>query len=218
MTETTQPTEQLYSIVVLGEMNPRLHHPFWYKAIKLVTEAELEAAMRSQTVCTPQFARFQIPELTIGCYLDRWEVSCANPAERPRMLQIASEVFVRLHETPVSLFAFNNDFTYPTNVSDVATALVRRAESAGFKPIVRSAHAGATFTIMSGDERVGWNVRIEPRRMNELFVGANVNHKPVTDSSPHFNLRPQLEEHFDKDHELAKTHAIDILKSINSGD
>jgi hypothetical protein len=37
----------MYSVVILGSMNPRIHHPKWYQLAGIFTEADVESAIKT---------------------------------------------------------------------------------------------------------------------------------------------------------------------------
>ena len=96
-----EPAE-LYSIVIVGSMNPRIHHPAWYEAVKILSAEEASAA--SLVACTPMASQFQLPGLNIICLQDRWEIQTQDPQEsgadighrRPYFRYLGAHAYERL--------------------------------------------------------------------------------------------------------------------------
>jgi hypothetical protein len=103
----------LFGVVVLGNMNPRIHHPKWYQIVDLLSEEEAELAIRSQQViCTPAFAQFSIADLNIKCLQDRWEIQTTSVEKSRQIREFTARIFDEiLPHTPVSTVALNFDHT-----------------------------------------------------------------------------------------------------------
>ncbi|WP_428265079.1 hypothetical protein [Haliangium sp.] len=101
-----------HAIVVVGAMNPTIHHPQWYQAVELLSQAEAEAALsRNNVVVLPQLAQFEADGLSLECNQSRWQVATTTPTLRARILRIAQGTFQRLYHTPVSAFGMNYQYT-----------------------------------------------------------------------------------------------------------
>src|SRR5258708_407316 len=124
MAESTPVRASHFSIVALGPMNPRLHHPLWYKVIGAISEDEQAAALAAPNlVVLPPLSRFEVSGITIGCQENRWEISTEQSSLRSRIKDIACLVFQKLFETPIQLFGFNNNFQMETSVPNVRKCL-----------------------------------------------------------------------------------------------
>ena len=100
-----------FAIVVVGGMNPRIHHPLFYKMLELAPEQEIQAALDSDsTICVPQTAQLDLGDVRVVCLPDRWQISSTNEAACPRLLSVADRVMSALDFTPVSAVGFNFDF------------------------------------------------------------------------------------------------------------
>ena len=97
-----------YSVVVLGHHVPSLHHPAWYHHQELISEAEYEAALRSETFVTDQRSIFSCCGLTVACRHERWTVKTDAPCQdAARVKGLAQGVFELLPATMVSSFGLN---------------------------------------------------------------------------------------------------------------
>src|SRR6266516_4152417 len=88
-----QANIQLYSIVVAGSMNPRIHHPSWYRLVGIISESEAEVALNDEeTFCVPPGAHFKLPSgCEIGCQLDRWSIQTDREDQTEKILEITAQ-------------------------------------------------------------------------------------------------------------------------------
>jgi hypothetical protein len=114
-----------YAVVVLGGMNPRIHHPSWYRLVGLFDEKEAELATQSpMMVITPPMSVIKTPMLTISCQEMRWEITTSEPSEVERIQEITTRLFDEiLVHTPVSTIGFNFNYRRATIAPDVAACL-----------------------------------------------------------------------------------------------
>lgn len=98
------------TVVVVGHMNPAIHHPAWYLAGGSLKPEESEAvAVRGGVVIVPQFARFETARWRVECFPDRWTISTLVSAAPDEVIEVTCKTFERLCETPVSAFGLNYD-------------------------------------------------------------------------------------------------------------
>lgn len=104
-----------YSVVVVGAMNPAIHHPQWYEAVGMLTAEEAQDAARGGAlVIVPQVAQFQAAGLQIQCTPARWQITTWDQQQRTRIVDIAGMTFQRLGETPISAYGLNARFEVTT--------------------------------------------------------------------------------------------------------
>jgi hypothetical protein len=212
------PTHDI-SIVLVGAMNPRIHHPLWYKYQGLITEEEFEQAMRSFMTVSPQMAQFGFSGIHISCVADRWDIKANDITKRQRMLDLTIEVFdKRLPQTPIGIFAFNNDFVRTTNISDVSASLGKGISERCFglsESNVKSAYAMFTMEP-SGAGPVNVKVEHGPNPQ-DVIVRVNSNHSPSLGMGGgdvgNFDLAPLLKDRFDADFKMAER----LVKAVVDG-
>ena len=113
-----------YSVVVVGAMNPAIHHPQWYEVVGMLTAAEAQDALRGDAlVVVPQLAQFQAAALQIQCTPARWQVNTADTEQRGRIIDLAATTFERLGETPISAYGLNARFDVTTGSEDAVKML-----------------------------------------------------------------------------------------------
>ena len=110
------------SVVVVGAMNPVIHHPAWYHAMSIITQSELEESLRKPVVVIPQFAQFASDSFSIVCLPDRWQVSC-DTADGERIVALAKATFEKLYHTPVTAYGVNHNFHAETTKQILSTLM-----------------------------------------------------------------------------------------------
>ncbi|MDX9971392.1 MAG: hypothetical protein RBU21_00235 [FCB group bacterium] len=99
----------LFSLVVVGHMNPPIHHPTWYRVAGLISEADEATALAlPDTICTSQTSQFNLASINIQCHLNRWQAQSNEATAEKKILDLAADLFDdRLPHTPVTAFGFN---------------------------------------------------------------------------------------------------------------
>jgi hypothetical protein len=213
-----QKESQGFSIVILGAMNPRIHHPLWYRHHGLITESEMMESLstNSQPVFLPQIAQFKSAGMQFSCVTERWDVRVTDEGLRGRMAEIAATIFDKLlPETPVQVFGFNNEFHLTAGRREVKRKLVERVVKRGFDLSFPGLDGAMfAFTISAVDDATT-TVRAEPsdHSPDEIFVAVNAN-RPVKATTSHFALKPLFDQHYDNDFEAAKGYAQSLLHAL----
>src|SRR5947209_9499838 len=114
---------EVYSIVIVGNMNPRIHHPAWYEAVEVLSREEARVAVASPVMCTPALSQVQFDGLAVLCLQDRWEIQSQDARKLERMLDIAGRTFDTLMHTPIAAFGLNFHFVRPAGLQDVGLRL-----------------------------------------------------------------------------------------------
>ena len=213
-----KPIKEEHSIVVVGAMNPRLHHPYWYRFCELLTDAESEAATKApETLVSQPLSQFVAPGFRIVCQLERWEIITDQPENSDLILRVASTVFEKLDHTPISVFGFNFRFHCLTSRQSPGEHLGRLVKSL---PIGLS-EAGtcrASISLVTGPLERRITIQVEQSLLNPsaLFIAHNANY-PVVSSEKfaHFALTPLLVEHYAADRVEALRRTDEIVESIN---
>lgn len=193
------PTGQnLYTIVIAGRMNPSIHHPTWYSANNLITDSENERAL-TDLICLPPVSQFTTDSIAVQCEPTRWKIQTVGEGNTPRIVRIASEVFNRLDQTPVSAFGLNIDSHRLVEGIDVGSRLADLVSSLalGLPALQDQATNSAKIQWTSSAGLTAVNVRLEPspRDKEAVFVGLNYHHRIDPNSSgQHFDLGALVEE------------------------
>jgi hypothetical protein len=208
-------SDNLYSIVVAGNMNPAIHHPRWYVETQLLSEDEANQAMAKfpgietmnevpagALICSNVMSQFTFSDLRITCLENNWTILATSKDSYERSKRIAVGVFKVLHHTPVGAYGFNFSFHRSTKSKDIARHLAKLAETLplGLKPVNSDSEpALASFRYHVRNRDCETVVVVEPStRSNEkLFLGINFTHR--VQATGLFDLAPMLEAGFSQD-------------------
>ncbi len=211
--------EDNFSIVVVGAMNPRIHHPAWYQLVKLIDEPTAAAALtEGQFACLQPFATFRTSHFAIACQDSMWTIQTHNAAHLERIRDIAAEVFdTRLRETPISAFGLNFDYHRRTRLADVGQCLAERVALLRIG-LETERYLSAHTTARYGDQRRLVTVRVEPsvRGPNMIFVGNNFQYR-IEGEPKHFALKPLFDESFPICQREASDRCVRILAAVDGG-
>lgn len=217
----------LYSIVVVGQMNPRIHHPQWYHRIGCLSDEEMDAAVESdEMVCVPPIASFSVSGVAVVVQDARWEIRTADRGTTGRMLEIAGAVFAALEHTPVSGFGFNINLRRATSINDVGAYLAHLVLSSGLGLVIREGEASGEVILRSsypggeGASSRSVTVRIgsgKGEASGDAWIRHNFHYQLEPDSSGEpFDLRTALQTRFDRDMCEAEEHANQIARSMTA--
>lgn len=207
-----------YSIVVLGNMNPSIHHPLWYQRLELVNDEEVTSALDSDnTLCTPTVSHIAFPEFSIKCQRDRWEINTAKRENCERLSNIASEVFQALDHTQLSAIGINVSLHIDTQIDNVPDYLATIVESTGLSLPDKQEPRTATLQYQVGADERRRTIKIEPSVLdtNKVFVGQNIHYDIEQQGiTGYFDfaelLRPRFIPDCDEAVELAKRVATSL--------
>lgn len=211
-------TEQkdTYTLVILGGMNPRIHHPSWYRSVGLFDGEEAEEAIRTpNTLITPPLAQIQTPKLTIVCQDDRWEIRTSDPNQVQRIQDITSKLFDDLlPHTPVAAAGFNFTYGRQTESHDVGKHLadVLVKSPLGLKPdslvagevILRQACDGHTSMV---------NIRPALGCKHTVVISYNYEYRFETEGS--FKLGDVITKRYKLDRNETEEQTTFIVEAFN---
>ncbi len=198
-------------------MNPRIHHPVWYRLCNLITEEEESfATKQNDTICLSMLAQFRTARFRVICQPERWEVQDLDRNDPEMLPRLVHEVFdIRLSHTPVSAYAINFAFRLPTQFAvgkRLASILTR---------------TGLGILESDGDQTRGYVGFQTIKAANTLTVQVTEGAKP-TDLQIVYNYHYELRESgpfeigpmIDKRAPLDRQDAIDrnnsIVKTLHS--
>jgi hypothetical protein len=220
MGEAAKTSENKFSIVITGYMDPRLHHPTWYRIIEAINESEQKEALSQNIVIVPTLSQFNVPEFKVVCTTTTWEISTTEAQHRPRILQTAKLVFKKLYETPASYYGMNTDLERETARQNINHDLADMMALTGLG-LVGKDYRSASISFSTTDEPCTTNIEIRASRHTPSFVfmGQNTQYRlnsPDRLSSPeYFDIGEKLEAHFDTDYQSALEAMDRIVKGLN---
>lgn len=173
------------SIVVVGEMNPAIHHPSWYRRVGICDATSEEKALDDKaTVCSPAGSQFSTSDFHITCLPDRWVVKTVADDAADRILEVALRTFLeKLPETPLTAYGFNFDCHIKTKHKDTRPILAGLFNELPIRPNNFNC-LSASFRAASGEKGRITRLQIEPSgdRDDCVFISHNF-HYDVDDES-----------------------------------
>jgi hypothetical protein len=205
------------SIVVLGNMNPAIHQPSWYRAVK-VLKADEESAAREhpQLLVSPTLTAFSTGVFRIVCRLDRWEILSEKPEQLARVAEVASGTFDRLRDTPATVvgitYMVHRPLAGEKRVSPILQATLRRA-----LPFFASS-TFATFTGATERNGVRETVTVEPSRQRQdaVFVGFGIELEQQPQAL--FDVNQLVDENFSPHLQRGRDLANQIVQTLEQAD
>jgi hypothetical protein len=197
MQSNAKTETEVASIVVVGAMNPPLHHPLWYRQENLISEAELAAALADpNSIASPPISNFETGSISVTCQLERWEVRCRQSNNLPRILETACRVFALLPHTPVKAFGFNFVFEHRTAHGNVDSRLAGLLASL---PVVieRGTSAALVWRHDKADQQISSTLSASRTDAAVVVLANNYNY-PITQVG-YFDLEPLLRSNFETD-------------------
>ena len=210
------PSRELSGIVVVGFMNPAIHHPSWYQTIQLIDKQEYDAAVSGPILLTPQITQFAARDFNIVCTADRWEIQTQRLEAMDRILTVASRIFEVLDHTPVSAYGFNFHFHRDTAVQDVGRLLGSAIEKLPLGLNLSGDIAGQ-LTLVSTERghKITTNVAQSQLGANVVFVSLNFHYDILRTETPsYFQLSPMLKEHFSSDQSHSQAYAQTVVEGL----
>lgn len=170
---------ELVNVVVVGDMNPAIHHPNWYAREGIISNESAAEALKSEYVFVQPVSQFRAAGIRVTCQPARWEVSAERWDLFPECLRLAEQTWTRLAHTPFRGCGLNVDADYGSS-PDLArwlaheltrTALILPANGIAAQVVYTTAWSGGTLSIA---------VKAPAERPEQVTVGVNV-HFDVSD-------------------------------------
>jgi hypothetical protein len=221
---TLQPQEEIneVALVLLGNMNPALHHPIWYHHIGAIDQRELDQALSAEFIFMPQVAQFKTDKFQVVCDQHRWQASATHLADAARLIDLIEAAFdKKLTETPIRAYGLNYHFHAKTNCPNVAGALAGMLARAplGFEPS-EGASGTLSFTRPFDGGQLRCSVEGSSRGVEMVYVGINVHYEappnPTQNSLETFLLKPLLARRMETVRPAVDRIVASIVAGLNS--
>ena len=215
-----QPDE--FTVFATGAMNPRIHHPAWYKSMGILSSEDADAAAHEPgLVCLDQLARFKAGDIAIQCEQGRWFASTNQAELLHKLVDIVVGVFDNgLPHTPIGAFGLAFAYHSATGCAHVGTLLAEHLRKCGLELEISPQTQGflALFTEQLGRQV---HLRVEPSMQgpDRLFVGFTATYVVTTEPSAAFELGPRIRARvdLDRDESLSQRNRIlEVLTSISN--
>lgn len=205
------------SLVIVGAMNPPIHHPSWYKNAGLISP-DVEAIAIQQAVVTPQIAQFKTSDFKLTCVPDRWIIEATNLESIEWVVLLGIRAFDdKLHETPINALGLN--LAFHRKVGGLAKeSLARKVEATRIvRQDIGICSASIQFEVLESGKTV--KVRVEPSGHKEdcVLVSFNFHHdtRDFVDSTGHFKVSDVIsKESLARERSVANTLVDQIIASI----
>lgn len=212
----------IYNIVVVGDMNPRIHSPAWYQLVGLISEEEMIASTKSpSTMALPPIAQVQLAGILIVCEENRWTIQTSDPALFERIIAIASKVFdALLQHTPVAALGFNFTYDRKTKTEDVGRYL---ASCISRIPVGLSDDALVSGELSLRRQVDGRTILVAIRPDTKQVASGNASilnnyeYKFESDTTEFFDLAKTIESRFLIDFADAEKRTKLVLEAIEQG-
>lgn len=212
-----QAAQEGFAVVLLGSMNPALHHPAWYESIGAISSDEEKDALSREFVFVPQIAQFSTGGFELLCDPQRWQIVTTDASRIPRLVQLASVVFdEKLVETPltaVGLNFLNHAKTSCPNVAGVFSEMLTRL------PLGFRAQPGSSGKVIFSEPlsaaRVRWEIEPSLRGEDHVYVAGNFHLDLGVALKPtRFNLKAVIDARLGEFSELQRNRVATVLESL----
>lgn len=210
-----------YSLIVVGAMNPQIHHPTWYRTANLIgADAEEVALKNRDLVCTPQLSAFQTSVFRVTCLQERWEMVTNEREHLGKLVEMAGGVFdAKLNETPINAFDLNFRYHRKTEIANVAseftdlfTALPFDIDELGVERVSFSTEG------QSGDRKTKTTIEPSVKSDDMIYLAFNFHYETrgKVEGAGHFALGPMVKEARESDEHVADELCARIINALNS--
>jgi hypothetical protein len=200
-------------VVILGEMNPAIHHPAWYKLESIIDETEYRACLSNPVIVNQQIAQFTSHGFSVMCLQDRWQASC-NADDASRILSLTKETFKKLYHTPVSAYGVNHHFHIEINrqVGPVLAAIVRKTGM----PFPPNEDADASISYAAKVDGYEFKTIISTSARGPEFLHFHNNaHFTIPQlKNEHFDLGPLIDEAFLRNEDRSRMMLSKLVDAI----
>jgi hypothetical protein len=209
----------MHSVVVVGAMNPAIHHPSWYEINAILTAEEVLKATQGAVIISQQVSQFTFGPVTVTCDPLRWQVQTTDENAMMQAVQIAERTFAILKHTPVSAFGFNFTYHKETRLPKVKNVLAHLVLNL---PIGLRAKAGeeqsAKLSFQHGVTGRNITVAVENsvRRDDFVYVAINFEYRVATPPTGGFKMFDlNLMDRFPADLSEAREQVDAVIEAVN---
>ena len=219
---------EFYNIVVVGNMNPRIHTPAWYRLVDLISDDEMEQANKplsndptslSYLVVSGWIARWQTNTIGITCQQAIWEVNTTNVDCLERLRSITEQVFDDLlKQTAVNALGFNFNYERVTEIAHVGRHLASNLATTRFGLDDNGLISGELSLRRSLQGRnflVAIRPSAETGRESVVTVSNNFEYRFPNTGMGYFKLKDTFSASFSEDLKEAERQTSRVVEAIN---
>lgn len=217
------PPPDSWQIVVVGNIDPRQHHPTWYRQIGGISDGEFALAMKTLTGFIPppmpgtsptSFVQFDTGDFALAVVGDRWTIQTTAEAGRRRMLDVVSLVFdEKLFELSITAFGINRNWTVKLESMTASQFLGHRLQETNLAfPKGNGTGGPIFFSNPSGEFDTTYT--ISPMLNNEKWLQVAYNrHHPIPKSAGkpfYFALGEMVKGNAESDWQSAVQYGLEL--------
>lgn len=147
-----------HAIILVGDFNPSIFHPFWLLKNNLINEDEANAA--DVNVTHKDVSAFTAGFISYEVTRDRLKISTKNQALFETVRDVVSNILKILRHTPVTGMGFNTDYQFALPESESVSLFRKIAPTSAWDDIVDAptfeAFALRNITIKNGSNFSAW--------------------------------------------------------------
>ncbi|HEX4125660.1 MAG TPA: hypothetical protein VHY37_13105 [Tepidisphaeraceae bacterium] len=213
-------------VVVVGNIDPRQHHPYWYRQIDVITDDELALGLKTLVAVVPpptpgasqaSFVQFDVGAFTIIVVPDKWTIQTIVEANRSRMLDVVSLVFdKKLYELPISAFGINRNWTVKLESITASQFLGDKLLETDLALPRGNAGGQLSFTNHSAEFDTNYTLLPSPENEKWLHIAYN-RHHPIQKGTgkPHyFKLGDLIKDKAELDWQSAVQYGLDLKDCV----
>jgi hypothetical protein len=219
---------QEFSLVVVGNFNPKIFHPEWYIRKKILPEWDYSAGESNSFFCQADFSQFEFDGCKLQVFLNQFVLRTTESKNREAIQDFAIRTFEILGETPVSQVGMNSTFIFKLDSKETYFSFGEGlapsqlwAEAAGYVKDVaeeRKKDLGVydlTMQLPRPDDLSGYvRSRLHVQNVPDYVLNFSVNsHVELGDAASADTLRKILLDHWEPSLSLAETLYANIVKS-----
>jgi hypothetical protein len=209
-----------FNIVVMGAMNPRIHSPAWYHYNKMISQEEMEQAVKSpKTMALLPISHVDLTNFAITCHEDKWIIETATLQMFGRLKEITISVFDELlKHTPTSAMGFNFRYHRTTDNENVGERLAVMLSEAGFGIAISEPLFGE-LQVRSRLGKTALHVQLQALQSKELSNVLSILHNyeySYFDKGGFFELGEDIRGNFEANWQDSKARTALILNAFNT--
>ena len=99
-----------HSIVLLGDFNPKILHPFWFAAYDLIPKKEADEA--ELVVSHPEVTEFRLEWMRLGVVRDKFAATAWQSSYYEHLRDLVTGTFKILRHTPLRMMGINRQMHF----------------------------------------------------------------------------------------------------------
>lgn len=171
------PELKACSIVLVGELNPKIFQPAWFAIESIIGKKEADNA--DIKIIHPDIVVFGLGWLELQVTRDRFMVVTSQEAYYESLRDFVVSTFMKLQHTPIHMLGINWDYHYPLKNAEELGKIFNTLSPKSHWDKIFDAPNFISLTIQDTSRSSGlkgyYNLKIEPssKTINGLFLNCN---------------------------------------------